>query len=83
MDNENSMTENTQSHALESAKKPEILTETYSAMKAEIKDEAQQLLAGHQGNVSKRTTLTETCSTMKAEIKAEAKRLVPDLGDRH
>ncbi len=52
-------------------------------MKVEIKEEAQHILASHQGHSSKTQTMTEICSTMKEEIKDEAKRIVPDRGDRH
>jgi hypothetical protein len=77
MDNENSVTKNPQPIEVESAEKSEILTEKCS----EMKDEAQQILAGHRGTVSKPKTLTEACSAMKEESKDEAKRLVPDLGN--
>jgi hypothetical protein len=83
MDNGNSVTKNTQPNAVESTEKSEILTEKCSAMKAEIKDESQQIFEGHQGIVNKPKTLTEICATMKEEIKDEAKRLVPDLGNQH
>ncbi len=83
MDNENSVTKNPQPIAVESTEKSEILTEKCSEMKAEIKDEAQQIFEGHQGSVNKPKTLTEICATMKEEIKDEAKRLVPDLGNHH
>jgi hypothetical protein len=83
MDNVNSVTRSTQPNAVESTEKSEILTEKCSAMKEEIKDEAQQIFEGHRGNVSKPKTLTEACATMKEESKDEAKRLVPDLGNQH
>jgi hypothetical protein len=83
MDNGNPITGNTQSNAAKSTEKSEILTEKCSVMKAEIKDEAQQIFEGHRGNISKPKTLTEVCATMKAESNDEAKRLVPDLGNHH
>jgi hypothetical protein len=83
MGNENSVTENTQPNAVESAEKSEILTEKCSATKEDIKDETQQISEGHRGSVNKPKTLTEICATMKEEIKDEAKRLVPDLGNHH
>ncbi len=81
MDNVNSMTENTQPNAVESTEKSETLAEKCSEMKAEIKDQAVQIIGGDRGNFSKPKTLTEICNTMKVEIKDEAKRLVPDLGN--
>jgi hypothetical protein len=83
MDNVNSVTENTQPNAVESTEKSEILTEKCSAMKAEIKDEALEIFAGHRDHVSKPKTLTEACAVMKEESKDEAKRLVPDLSNHH
>jgi hypothetical protein len=83
MDNGNSVTEKTQPCSVESTEKSDILTEKCSAMKEEIKDEAQQIFEGHRGNVSKPKTLTEACTTMKEEIKDEAKRLVPDPDTTH
>ena len=81
MDNGNSVTKNTQPNAVESTDKSETFTEKCSEMKAEIKDEAQQVSEGDRGIVNKPKTLTEICATMKEEIKDEAKRLVPDLGN--
>ncbi|MCY7368186.1 MAG: hypothetical protein LH474_08535 [Chamaesiphon sp.] len=75
------MTENTQSNAVESTQKSDILPEKCSQMKTDIQDEAQQMIQGQPGDVSKPKTLTEACNTMKVEIKDEAKRLVPDLGN--
>ncbi|WP_310427397.1 hypothetical protein [Chamaesiphon sp. VAR_48_metabat_135_sub] len=83
MDNGNSVTEKTQPNTVESTEQSDILTEKCSAMKEEIKDEAQQIFEGHRGNVSKPKTLTEACTTMKEEIKDEAKRLVPDPDTTH
>ncbi len=83
MENENSATAKMEPNATQSAEKSEIVTETYATVKAEIKDEAQQIFEGHQGSVNKPKTLTEICATMKEEIKDEAKRLVPDLGNQH
>lgn len=83
MDNVNSVTEKTQSNTVESTKQSEILAEKCSAMKAEIKDEAQQIFGGHRGNLSKPKTLTEACATMKEESNDEAKRLVPDPDINH
>ena len=83
MDNENSATEKMPPSTTESAAKSNITHETFSTMKVEIKEEAQHILASHQGHSSKTQTMTEICSTMKEEIKDEAKRIVPDRGDRH
>jgi hypothetical protein len=83
MDNGNSETEKTQSNAVESTERSEILTEKCSVMKEEIKDEAQQIFGGNGGNPSKPKTLTEACASMKEESNAEAKRLVPDPGIIH
>lgn len=82
MDNENSATEKMPPSTTKPAAKSNITPETFSTMKVEIKEEAQQIFASHQGNVSKTKTMTEICSTMKEEIKAEAKRIVPDRGNK-
>jgi hypothetical protein len=86
MDNISSITEKIlDSDAPEagSTKKSQTLTETCSAMKEEIQDEAQHIFASHRDNVSKPQTLTEVCSTMKGEIQDEAHRLFPDPGTIH
>jgi hypothetical protein len=83
MNNENSATAKMPQSVAQSAEKSEILAETYSKLKAEIKDEAQHIFGDHRGSSSKTKTLTEACATMKEEIKDEAKRLVPDLGNQH
>jgi hypothetical protein len=81
METKNSVTKNTQPNVVESTEKSDILPEKCSEMKEGIKDEAQQIIGGQSGTVSKPKTLTEACNTMKAEIKDEAKRLVPDRGN--
>lgn len=82
MDNENSATEKMPPSIPKPAAKYNITTETFSTMKAEIKEEAQHIFDTHQGHSSKTKTMTEICSTMKEEIKDEAKRIVPGRGDR-
>lgn len=83
MDNGNSATETIQPSTAESTEKSEILAEKCSEMKAEIKNEALEIFAGHRDQISKPKTLTEACAVMKEEIKDEAKRLVPDRGNQH
>jgi hypothetical protein len=86
MDNISSITEKilgSDAPEPESTKKSQTLTETCSAMKEEIQDQAQKFFAGSGDNVSKPQTLTEVCSTMKGEIQDEAHRLFPDPDTIH